>query len=84
VNEKKESPMAEMTQLERSLLEDLEILLEDIIDADQHFNPETLAIYPSLLVLCRKIITINTRFALAQSPAIKAVATNGHGDAGIP
>ena len=41
--------MAEMTPLERSLLEDLEILLEDIIDADQHLNPETGEIYPSIL-----------------------------------
>jgi hypothetical protein len=67
--------MARMTSLEKSLLEDLESLLEEIIDADQHLNPETGEVYLSILVLCRKIITINDRFCLAHSPAIKAVAS---------
>jgi hypothetical protein len=67
--------MAKMTPLERSLLEDLEILLEDIIDADQHLNPETNEVYPSVLELCNKVITINARFGLAHSPAIRAVAS---------
>lgn len=66
--------MAQMTPLERSLLEDLESLLEEIIDADQHLNPETSEVYLSILVLCRKIITINTRFNRSNSPAIEAVA----------
>jgi hypothetical protein len=67
--------MVKMSPLELSLLEDLEILLEDIIDADQHVNPETCEIYPSILDLCKKVITINARFGLAYSPAIKAVAS---------
>jgi hypothetical protein len=67
--------MAKMTPLARGLLEDLEILLEDIIDADQHLNPESSEIYPSILELCKKVIAINTRFGLAQSPAIKSVAS---------
>ena len=66
--------MAKMTPLERSLLEDLECLLEEIIDADQHLNPETSDIYLSILVLCRKILTINTRFDRPTCPAIQAVA----------
>ncbi len=66
--------MTEMTPLARCLLEDLEILLEDIIDADQHINPETGEIYASILELCQKIVTIENRFGLAHSPAIKTVA----------
>ena len=66
--------MNKMTTLERSLLEDLECLLEEIIDADQHLNPETSEVYLSILVLCRKILTINTRFGRPTSPAIHAVA----------
>jgi hypothetical protein len=69
--------MAEMTGLEKSLL-------EDIIDADQHLNPETSETYASIRVLCKKIITINTRFGLANSPAIEAVAKgNGHDDSDL-
>jgi hypothetical protein len=68
--------MAEMTPLARCLLEDIEILLEDIIDADQHINPETAEVYPSILLLCKKIITLSNRFGLVLSPAIKAVAGN--------
>jgi hypothetical protein len=66
--------MAKMTPLERSLLEDLESLLEEIIDADQHLNPETSEVYLSILVLCNKILTIDTRFGRPHSPAIQAVA----------
>ena len=66
--------MNKMTTLERSLLEDLECLLEEIIDADQHLNSETSGIYLSILVLCRKILTINTSFDRPTSPAIHAVA----------
>ncbi len=67
--------MAKMTPLERSLLEDLEGLLEEIIDAEQHCNPETSDVYLSILVLCRKVLTINTRFARPTSSAVKAVAS---------
>jgi hypothetical protein len=66
--------MAKMTPLEKSLVEDLESLIEEIIDADQHLNPETSEVYLSILVLCKKIITINTRFGRAHSPAIEAIA----------
>ena len=67
--------MAEMTPLARCLLEDLEILLEDVIDADQHINPETGEVYPSILLLCKRIITLSNRFDLALSPAIRTVAS---------
>jgi hypothetical protein len=71
----KEDPMAKMTPLERSLLEDLECLLEEIIDAEQHLNPETSEVYLSILVLCRKVLTINTRFGRPTSSAVKSVAS---------